>query len=67
MITGVLLLDRQVTYKNIINKYVKRIVLAILIFGIPFAILKIVGESKNISIDLVKKTIFAILENDVVS
>ncbi|MDD6401010.1 MAG: acyltransferase [Lachnospiraceae bacterium] len=64
MITGVLLLDRQVTYKNIINKYVKRIVLAILIFGIPFAILKIVGESKNISIDLVKKTIFAILEND---
>ena len=47
IITGVLLLNpsKSITATDCIWKYEKRIVLALLIFGIPFAILKLVMEN----------------------
>ena len=43
MITGELLLDRakEITIKKCFNKYIRRIVLALFIFGVPFSLLEI--------------------------
>lgn len=52
MITGALLLnpDKKITWGSCIKKYVKRILLTLLVFGIPFSILEIVFNTKNISV-----------------
>ncbi len=47
MITGALLLDpdKVITVKDCVLKYCKRIILALMIFGIPFAVLKHIMEN----------------------
>ena len=52
MITGALLLDpnRQITYGDCIRKYVKRILLALFVFGIPFSMSEILLNTRSITI-----------------
>lgn len=52
MITGALLLDpnRQITYRDCIKKYAKRILLALFVFGIPFSMLEILLNTKSITV-----------------
>ncbi len=51
MITGILLLDKEkkITYHDCIKKYSKRILLALIVFGIPFSMLEIIMTTKRIS------------------
>lgn len=52
MITGSLLLNKSksISTQICLSKYVKRIVLALFIFGVPFSWLEIIATSKTISI-----------------
>lgn len=52
MITGYLLLgtDREITYDTVLRKYVLRIILALLVFGVPFSAIKIWSETHSFSI-----------------
>ena len=55
MITGELLLDRakEITIKKCFNKYIRRIVLALFIFGVPFSLLEIfLNERRIFCLDL---------------
>lgn len=69
MLTGALLLDpeKNIAAKDYIKKYVLRILLAIVIFGIPFSILKMIMETKKISISFIPLSVKAIIENDSLS
>lgn len=64
MITGVLMLDpeRQISIRQCI-KYLTRILLALVLFGIPFAMLKLVGESHVLRFSQIPLAIKAVLEN----
>lgn len=64
MMTGALLLNKKITYQQCFDKYVRRIINALFLFGIPFAALKIIMQSKSISINTVLYSLRAILEND---
>lgn len=57
MISGYLLLgsDKEITYKLVFQKYISRLVGALLVFGIPFAIIKIYLETHSISVFAVFK------------
>ena len=57
MITGSLLLslEKLLDYKTIFKKYVLRIFLALLIFGIPFAAVKVYLEQHTFSLPLIVK------------
>ena len=59
MITGVLFLrrDKKISIKDCIFKYARRIFLALMIFGIPFAILIILFETRRISFWMVPESI----------
>ncbi len=59
MITGTLMFQKKkkLTYKIILSKYVKRVLLALLIFGVPLDIAKIYLETKNISIPIIVKVL----------
>lgn len=52
VLTGVLLLrrDMEIGYKECICKYVRRILLALFVFGVPFAWLEIFAETRTISL-----------------
>lgn len=55
VLTGVLLLrrDKEIGYKECICKYAKRILLALFVFGVPFAWLEIFAETRTISLGCV--------------
>lgn len=55
MITGHLLVikEKAVTYNLVINKYCKRIILALIIFGIPFSMMESYMNTRSISIGTV--------------
>ena len=54
MLTGALLLkrDKEITFKDCIRKYAIRILLSLIIFGVPFAWLEIFVETRKVSLDL---------------
>jgi surface polysaccharide O-acyltransferase-like enzyme len=63
MITGYLLLgsERELNYSIALRKYALRIFLALTIFSLPFAVLKIYGETHSISVGAIFK---AYIENE---
>ena len=63
MITGALLLksDRIIDYKLCLEKYCKRVLLALVLFGIPFALLILIGNGEQ-GISLAWKPILYVLE-----
>ena len=65
MITGALLLDseKMITSYDCVWKYGRRILLALLVFGIPFAAIKYVVENGRVSIMLLPLSLKAVLEN----
>lgn len=62
MISGYLFLrtEKQVTWKDAIFKYCRRIALALVIFGIPFALLELVGTARSFSMDMIPKAVVAV-------
>lgn len=65
MITGALLLnpEKMITASDCVFKYCRRIVLALLIFGIPFAVLRLVMETGIVAFSLLPLSVKAVLEN----
>lgn len=63
MITGYLLLgsERELNYSIVLRKYALRIFLALTVFSLPFAVLKIYGETHSISVGAIFK---AYVENE---
>lgn len=66
MITGCLLLqpEKEITAVQCVRKYALRALLALFIFGIPFAMLILVFESRAINLQIVLKSITAVLTGD---
>ena len=62
MITGALLIGRQIEYPVLLKKYVLRIFLALLIFGIPFGLIKIFLEEKTVSVSMIGNSLLMIAE-----
>lgn len=58
MITGSLLLERTICYKDILFKYVKKIVIILLVFGTTFSFIKQFAQNKTFSIVLIKTRYF---------
>ena len=66
MITGALLLkkDKEITVSDCIWKYARRMLLALVIFGIPYAMLMIYFDSKHFSFSLIPESIIRVLNGD---
>lgn len=64
MITGILLLDnkKEIDIKKSLL-YARRAMLALIVFGIPFAFLKLIGEAKENIFMLIPKSLLCVLEN----
>ena len=52
MVSGALLIDehKEITYSFIWKKYCKRIILALVIFGVPFSMMEIFVNTREISL-----------------
>lgn len=63
MITGSLLLrkNNDLTYKKVIFKYLKRIVLALFIFGVPFSIMEIYMDTRTLDISMILSAIVNVI------
>ncbi len=63
MITGILLLNKEkkITYHDCIKKYSKRILLALIVFGIPFSMLEIIMTTKRIRFTLLWEAIINVI------
>ena len=66
MISGALFLDadKEITYKTLFAKYIRRIVLAIIVFGFPMGIIKYYLESRTVDIKLVKNAIMGVITDN---
>ncbi len=66
MITGVLLLnpDKKITPKQCITKYSYRVLLALIVFGTPFAILKTIIEKHSLNPFYIILAFKAVIENN---
>lgn len=66
MVTGVLLLkkEKEIEIHDCICKYAKRMLIALGVFGIPYAMLMIVFETKTISAALLFKAIVRVINGD---
>lgn len=66
MITGMLFLspDKKITLKQCIEKYSYRILLALFVFGMPFAVLKIMIETHSSSFFNIVLAFKAVIENN---
>lgn len=66
MISGYLFLDpkREITYKNIVTKYCLRIVLALLLFGVPFAGMELVATRKCIRLSMLWEAVLMVLRGE---
>lgn len=64
MITGELLLDekRTITYSVCIKKYAKRIILALIVFGIPFSMMEVFMTTRTLNFDLWWKGVVNVIE-----
>ncbi|MBR6478195.1 MAG: acyltransferase family protein [Lachnospiraceae bacterium] len=62
MISGYLFLqtEKQITWKDAILKYCRRIALALVIFGIPFALLELVGTARSFSVYMIPKAVASV-------
>ena len=65
MITGALLLnpEKVITASECVWKYGRRIVLALFLFGTPFAMLKIIMETGSVNVSVLPLALKAVLEN----
>lgn len=63
MITGALMLGRNLTYSKCLTKYVKRTVLVLTVFGMPFAFIKSAVEQKHMGIEVIFLSLRALIEN----
>ncbi len=66
MVTGALLLrkDKEISVKDCIWKYAKRMLLALVIFGIPYALLMIYFDTKKISLGMIPESIIRVINGD---
>lgn len=65
MLTGMLLLNKkELTPSTMIKKYSKRMLLALCVFGIPFALLIQFFETRKLSIQMLGKAILMTLNNE---
>ncbi len=66
MVTGALLLrkDKEISEKDCIWKYAKRMLLALVIFGIPYALLMIFFETRKISLGMLPESIIRVINGD---
>lgn len=64
MITGALILNKKITYQECLSKYIRRSIIVLFLFGIPYAILKIIMKSKSISIGIIYYSLKAVIEGD---
>ncbi len=64
MITGALLLrkDKAITWDVCIRKYCKRILLALFIFGVPFSVMMISMETKQVSPLMILQAVMNVIE-----
>lgn len=69
MITGALLLspDKNITVNQCLNKYGLRVFIALIVFGVPFAMLKIIMENRNVKSTCIVDAFKAIIENNSLS
>lgn len=63
MITGYLLLNKNITYKKM-WKYFVRTLVTLFIFGIPFALIKIAIATHTLNISIILESIVAVLTNN---
>ena len=66
MVTGALLLkkDKEISIKDCIWKYAKRILLSLLTFGIPYALLMIYFDRRKISLGMFPESIIRVINGD---
>lgn len=66
MLTGILLLNKnkEITPQMCVKKYAFRMVLALLVFGIPFAMMQIFMETKKISVSMIGDSLLAVINDD---
>lgn len=66
MITGVLLLrpDKKVSIKDCVCKYAKRMILALLLFGIPYAMLMILFDTKTLSFSIIIESFIRVINGN---
>lgn len=63
MITGSLLVEKTICYKDVLSKYVKKILVILFGFGTAFSFIKEFAQNKTFSIVLIKNTLFSVLED----
>lgn len=63
MISGMLLLkpDKTITYQTCLKKYIKRILLALFIFGIPFSCMEIFMDTRKVSFSMFPKSVLNVI------
>lgn len=66
MVTGALLLrkDKEISIRECIFKYAKRMLLALVIFGIPYALLIIYFDSRMLSLSMISDSIIRVINGD---
>ncbi len=65
MITGILLLNKEktITPEMCVKKYAFRMVLVLLVFGIPFAMMQNFMETKQFSLELLTSSVLAVVND----
>lgn len=63
MITGALMLkaDKEITLRMCIVKYVKRVILALFCFGIPFALMELFIEKRSLNLQMLFDSVICVL------
>lgn len=66
MITGALLLkkEKDISVEDYFSKYVKRMLLALVVFGIPYGILMLIFNGHSISFSLIPKAIRLVINGE---
>lgn len=64
MLTGALLLAKQTDYPQAVFHYAKRPALALVLFGIPFAALKVIGETGTLAVSALPRIILSVVSGD---
>lgn len=65
MITGALLLnpEKSISFKQCLSKYCLRIILALFMFGIPFAMMRLYMETKTINLIMLVRAVGCVFTN----
>ena len=56
--------NKNITPEDCVKKYSLRMILTLLVFGIPFAMMQIIMETKKISFSIIPKALYAVINND---